>query len=72
MCSMPAPNTHGEIILACTKAGMPIPVCAVQGFLTSSGRFLNRKEAAIRAVQKDQVPRAKIHSNGELYCDDLW
>lgn len=72
ICSMPAPHHHGDIISGLAAAGVPIPVCAVQGFLTSSGRFLDRREAAIRAVQKHQIPAAKVHADKQLYTDDLW
>ena len=72
ICTMPKPCRHHHIIGGCADAGMPIPIEGVQGFITASGRFLDRTEAALHAIAKDQVARDKVHSNGQLYSEDLW
>ena len=72
ICHMPPPCRHSDVIKGCADAKMPLPIVGEQGFMTSSGKFLDRQEAALHAVTHDQVPRAKIHSNGKLYSEDLW
>lgn len=72
ICHMSPPCRHHDIIRACADAKMPLPIEGEQGFITASGKFLDRQAAALHAVSHDQVPRAKIHSNGMLYSEDLW
>lgn len=42
-----------------------------QGFLTSRGRFVGRREAAQIAVTAGQIEVENLRS-GELYSEDLW
>lgn len=72
ICTMPKPARYNNIIEGCAAAGMPLPIEGVQGFITASGVFLDRTAAALHAVEKDQVGRRQIHSNGQLYTEDLW
>lgn len=72
ICTMPKPCRHHDIIHGCAQAGMPLPIVGEQGFITASGRFLDRRAAAVHAVDKDQIARDKVHSNGMLYTEDLW
>ena len=66
--SLPAPARHHDILWA-----RDIEEFAVQGFLTSTGRFVNRNEAigvAWRAKQiSEDNPPTVSH---ELYSEDLW
>ena len=43
--------------------------CISQGFITNTGKYLNRKEALEHALQCNQI--SKIH-NTELFSEDLW
>lgn len=42
----------------------------VQGFITSTGRFVDRIEAAAIAIAAKQV--ARLSSPPQLYSEDLW
>lgn len=42
----------------------------IQGFITSSGRFVDRKEAAQIALRSGQIERLKF--GNELYSEDLY
>lgn len=72
ICTMPAPCGYPDIMKGCIEAGIAPPIEGELGFLTTSGRFMDRHEAAIHAVSHHQVAQSKIHSNGMLYCEDMW
>lgn len=42
-----------------------------QGFVTESGEFLNRKDAAKYALDCGQIKELKFNSK-ELFSEDLW
>lgn len=55
--------------------GEPMPQCeqngkTYQGFMTSLGRFVDRKEAAIIAIQCGQIE--KLEYGTELYSEDIF
>lgn len=70
--SLPAPKRHHDIIHAVAEyIGRPV-VPHEQGFLTSTGRFVGRKEAyglALRAGQIAPKPNAVLP---DLFSEDLW
>lgn len=70
--SLPRPARHHHIIHAVSESlGRPI-VPHEQGFLTSTGRFVGRKEAygiALRAGQAKPKPGTLLP---DLFSEDLW
>jgi hypothetical protein len=68
--SLPSPARHHDILWGLVGIEGTIPI---QGFLTSTGRFVNRNEAigvAWRAKQiNSEKPSVKDH---ELFSEDLW
>lgn len=71
--SLPEPNRHHHVIHAYTKQnGRVFP--DEQGFLTSKGQFVGRKEALRIASHAAQV-RPRLHGQydgPELFSEDLW
>lgn len=69
--SVPRPGRHNHIIHQLIKAGYPKPIRGTQGFLTSTGVFVNRIEAMRIARAAGQlIPReGRTH---KLYSEDLW
>lgn len=47
-------------------------VKSVQGFVTSNGRFVDRKEALIIALENDQVLDKSQIRGDNLYSEDLY
>lgn len=71
--SLPRPTRHGTI-LACISYSLNIsPGHELQGFLTSTGRFVNRIQARhIADIAGQQPGRSGGRDNPELYSEDLW
>jgi hypothetical protein len=71
--SVPVPGRHHNVfrLLDETFPGQaPFGDC-VQGFLTSSGRFVDRKEGLAIATAAGQI--AKKHGNPTiLFSEDMW
>lgn len=70
ICSLPRPYRHTDIMME-MEGDLPM---AIQGFVTSEGRFVNRSEAygiAHRANQIIEQPHV-IATPGALYTEDLW
>src|SRR3974390_1373620 len=77
---MPAPYRHHDIIAAVSRAGLPtVGLVAQQGFITNSGRFVDRREGRKIAEEAKQllkqkdakgVPYERKHS--ELFSEDVW
>lgn len=74
--SLPLPARHGEVISAAHAMHLPefmiMPAC--QGFLTSTGRFVNRvqaKQIAHMAGQPQLRPEGERHDR-DLFSEDLW
>lgn len=64
------PNSrHCWIIHALAKAGMETPVTGEQGFLTSTGRFVDRVEAKKIAIEAGQIKESQF---SQLYSEDVW
>jgi hypothetical protein len=70
--SMPAPARHHTILHAIDAQGYSPETMArmVQGFLTSEGRFVGRREATSIAVIAEQIQNPKWPP--DLYSEDLW
>jgi hypothetical protein len=67
------PARHHTILHAIDSLGLnPIEIGAPnnQGFITSTGRFVQRRQAAGIAVEAGQIDAPKW--GAELYSEDLW
>ncbi len=62
------PRRHHDILALLHTRGLPIPSIRNQGFVTSTGRFVSRAEAAQIALAAGQVPRA----HPRLRTEHLW
>ena len=69
--SLPRPNRHYHIVHKMYDMGLPKTAQQHQGFLTTTGRFLDRKEAATLALSNGQISKLKFVSD-ELFSEDLW
>ena len=74
--SLPLPARHGQVLQAALNMHLPdymvTPAC--QGFLTSTGRFVNRvqaKQIAHMAGQPQLRPEGERHDR-DLFSEDLW
>lgn len=63
--SLPRPYRHTDIYLKITSSDRPRAI-NTYGFLTSDGRFVNRREAYLIAIVAGQTTGA------ELFTEDLW
>jgi hypothetical protein len=71
--SLPEPNRHHDVIILIAKETGVSYVDSKgedQGFLDSSGRYLNRKQALLNARLHNQIKGTIIHN--ELYSENLW
>jgi hypothetical protein len=67
------PKRHGEIIHHMVFVHLiPPPVNRIQGFVTDTGRFVDRKEGARIALAAGQVTRETMHDPRCLYSEDLY
>ncbi len=72
--SVPAPGRHHDVLHAMHATGLTQGKHHLQGFITSTGRFVDRrvgKEIARLARQLDVV-RPKTDPASELFSEDLW
>lgn len=68
--SLPAPARHGDVLNKLHDFNsLPLPP-DTQGFLTSAGRYVNRRDAAKIALEAGQV--ATLEAPPQLYSEDLW
>jgi len=68
---LPKPNRHNHVMhLYRERTKERVPAQAVQGFLTVSGRFVDRTVAAELALRQGQIP--KLGWPPLLYSEDLW
>lgn len=68
--SMPPPARHHTLLNALDDSTVERILPDDQGFLTSAGRFVGRREAARIAVTAEQTLEPKW--GAELYSEDLW
>ena len=66
---VPNPGRHADVIHELAKAGLKIPIKGAQGFITSTGRFVNRLDAKEVAIKAGQVTQTEFD---ELYSEDVW
>lgn len=73
--SLPAPARHYSIVQHDECSDSIRHDLRLQGFLTSTGRFVNREEAFLIAKEANQIiARAdgNIYDGPELYSEDVW
>ena len=71
--SLPQPARHGQVLHSMEVAHLPdyaIHGCC-QGFVTSTGRFVNRVQARQIAYIAGQNP-GETGGQRDLYSEDLW
>lgn len=68
--SLPAPARHGDVLRKLSDFNPIIVRGDQQGFLTSAGRYVNRRDAAVLALAAGQVD--KLIAAPDLYSEDLW
>ncbi|TIX28894.1 hypothetical protein [Mesorhizobium sp.] len=69
--SLPAPARHGDVLRKLWDFNQTVVVGEDrQGFLTNTGRYVNRRDAAAIALAARQVD--KLISAPDLYSEDLW
>jgi hypothetical protein len=67
--TLPPPARHGTLIAVMTHAFGEVDIMPrMQGFVTSTGRYVGRKEAALIAFDAGQITDLKP----ELYSEDVW
>lgn len=71
--TLPRPYRHHHVIRVAADLGEKTPIIGEQGFVTSTGRFVDRKEAGRIADANGQANRTVgSHEGGDLYSEDLW
>jgi hypothetical protein len=73
--SLPEPNRHHHVLrlISETEKASYIPHGEKEeGFLDAEGRFLNRAQAVVSAIQNDQVKDVSKIRLGMLFSEDLW
>lgn len=70
--AVPRPGRHHDVIRwYCERTGAPrIPPHSEQGFLTSTGRFIGRREAFLVALRSGQI--GADEKPRQLHSEDLW
>lgn len=70
---LPRPNRHHHVIRAIAKLnGVGIDGEDVQGFVTNTGRFVDRKEGLAIALAAGQVLDPNNIRAKQLFSEDLW
>lgn len=65
------PGRHHDVLRKMAASGLKLPIKGEQGFVTSEGKFVNRKVALGIAVKAEQ-PMVKNGPVGLLFSEDLW
>lgn len=68
--SLPAPARHGDVLKLLHLASGAIVAPQDQGFLTNTGRWVDRTEGAAIAIAAGQIEALKWPPY--LYSEDLW
>lgn len=71
--SLPSPARHHTVLRSMSELGIDAIKEGnpdAQGFLTSAGRYVGRREAAQIAVEAKQIKKCQWPP--DLYSEDLW
>ena len=69
--SLPAPNRHHNVISMMAEKGYGAGDMHDQGFITNTGRFVDRREALVIARTNGQL-REKLGVEGLLFSEEIW
>lgn len=69
--SVGRPGRHHDVIAKMRGLGFPPPIIGKQGFITSTGRFIDRVEAMQIAEAAGQI-KTKTGPDGVLFTEDMW
>jgi len=72
MLSAPRPARHPDLLRRAHELGLHDPGPAYQGFVTSEGVFVDRKQALEIAIAAGQVVDKKSGNLNMLFSEDLW
>lgn len=68
---VPRPGRHHDVIAKMINAGYHAPIRGVQGFITDTGEFVDRKAAVPIAEAGKQI--VKKHGPADtLFSEDMW
>jgi len=70
--TLPKPARHHTIINTAHELGYPKSCQRYQGFLTSTGRFVSRQDAAILVLNNGQLEKEDLKLSNMLFTEDLW
>lgn len=72
--SVDRPGRHGDVIRIMAQAGLDAAAMHDQGFLTDTGRFVDRVQARQIAARSGQLlpPRKNGYTGPKLFSEDLW
>lgn len=68
--SLPAPARHADVLRKLHDFNPILLGPDTQGFLTNTGRYVNRRDGAAIALEAGQLET--LISPPELYSEDLW
>jgi hypothetical protein len=68
--SLPAPARHGDVLRKLYEFNEIAVGADRQGFLTNTGRYVNRRDGAAIALAAGQTD--KLIAAPDLYSEDLW
>ncbi len=69
--SVPRPGRHHDVIHLLSKSGVGPDQMHDQGFVTSTGRFVDRIEGLAIATAANQI-KEKTFPTTELFSEDIW
>lgn len=73
--SVPRPGRHHDVFRAAHEAGLPLGY-REQGFVTSTGRFVDRRKARLIAEAAGQLlpvdDLGAVRQHPELFSEDVW
>lgn len=70
--SVPAPGRHHHVIRLMADAGLGPEAQRHQGFMTDTGRYVDRREGLKIAEAANQIIRRTGNADDQLYSEDLW
>lgn len=68
---VPRPGRHHNVCWLMSEQGLGPDTMRYQGFVTSLGRFVNRREACVIAKEAGQI-KQKTSPEYELFSEDMW
>jgi hypothetical protein len=74
--SLPKPNRHSDVVSAGNFIGGgalgSLSSNEIQGFTTSHGRFVNRRQALVIATRAGQIVKGPAMPSFGLSSEDVW